>query len=334
MKIRVFQAQEIDQALSMAEAVEVVKDAFVQLSLKKAQSPVRTSLNLKAPGEVALVMPAYLGESHALGAKMVTVLPGNPQAQMPAVQAIVFLFDASNGAPLAIFEGTHLTRFRTGAATGAATQVLSRPDSKTLALFGAGGQSFYQVKGVLAARKIVRLRIFDLLADRADELIARLRADSSCQGMEVLRADTPAQALAGADIVVTATTSSRPVFDGKLLREGMHINAIGAFKPEMQEVDEETIARSRIFVDSVEACLEEAGDLILPLKRGRIRTEAILAELGEVVAGKRPGRETPRDITYFKSVGNAVQDVSVAQAVFRRAQEKGLGKEVELGGPG
>jgi alanine dehydrogenase len=333
MKIRVFQAQEIDQALSMAEAIEVVKDAFVQLSLKKAQSPVRTSLNLKAPGEVALVMPAYLGETRALGAKMVTVLPGNPQAHLPAVQAIVFLFDASNGAPLAILEGTHLTRFRTGAATGAATQVLSRPESKTLALFGAGGQSFYQVKGVLAARRIERLRIFDLLPERAEALIARLQADSSCHGVKVIRADTPAQALAEADIVVTATTSSRPVFDGKLLKGGMHLNAIGAFKPEMQEVDEETIGRSRIFVDSVEACLEEAGDLILPLKEGRIQRKDILAELGEVIAGKKPGRETPREITYFKSVGNAVQDVSVAQAVFQRAREKGLGKEVELGGP-
>ena len=334
MRIRVFKADEIDQALSMAEAIEVVKDAFVQLSMKKAQSPVRTSLNLKAPGEVALIMPAYLGESRALGAKMVTVLPGNPQAHLPAVQGIVFLFDASNGAPLAILEGTHLTRFRTGAATGAATQVLSRPDSKTLALFGAGGQSFFQVKGVLAARRIERLRVFDLLPQRADALIARLQEDSSCHGVELLRAGTPGQALAGADIVVTATTSSRPVFDGKLLKEGMHLNAIGAFKPEMQEVDEETIGRSRIFVDSLEACLEEAGDLILPLQKGRIQKGDILAELGEVIAGKKPGRETPREITYFKSVGNAVQDVSVAQAVFYRARDKGLGQEIELGGQG
>ena len=330
MRIRIFKAQEIDQALSMAEAVEVVKDAFVQLSLKKAQSPVRTSLNLKAEGEVALVMPAYLGESGALGAKMVTVFPGNPQAHLPAVQAIVFLFDSSNGAPMAILEGTHLTRFRTGAATGAATQVLSRPDSKTLALFGAGGQSFFQVKGVLAARRVERIRIFDPLADRADGLIIRLRADASCRGVELLQAGTPAQALEGADIVVTATTSSRPVFEGKLLNEGTHINAIGAFRPEMQEVDEETVRRSRIFVDSVEACLEEAGDLIIPLKRGLIQKEDLLAELGEVVAGKKPGRGGPREITYFKSVGNAVQDVSVAQAVYRRAREMNLGQEVDL----
>jgi ornithine cyclodeaminase len=330
MRIRVFTARDIDLALSMAEAIEVVKDAFVQLSLKKAQSPVRTSLNLKEPGEAALVMPAYIEESGALGAKMVTVLPWNPKANLPAVQGIVFLFDAATGSPLAILEGTHLTRFRTGAATGAATQVLSRPDSRTLAIFGAGGQAFFQVQGVLAARKMGQVKIFDLLPEKADELIARLRGDASCRGIELLRAGTPAQALEGADIVVTATTSSRPVFDGKLLKEGMHINAIGAFKPGMQEVDEETIRRARIFVDSVEACLEEAGDVIIPMKKGLIQKADIIGELGEVVAGKKPGRGAAREITYFKSVGNAVQDVSVAQAVYRRAREKNLGQEVDL----
>ena len=330
MRIKIFTGRDIDQALSMTEAVEVVKDAFVQLSLKKAQSPVRTSLNLKEPGEAALVMPAYLEESRALGAKMVTVLPRNPRAHLPAVQAIVFLFDAATGSPLAVLEGTHLTRFRTGAATGAATQVLSRADSRSLAVFGAGGQSFFQVKGVLAARKIERLKVFDLLPERTDGLIAALGADASCRGVELLRAGTPTQMLEGTDIIVTATTSREPVFDGRQLREGMHINAIGAFKPEMQEVDEITVCRSRIFVDSLEACLEEAGDLIIPLKRGLIQETDILAELGEVAAGRKAGRGSAREITYFKSVGNAVQDVSLAQAVYCRAQEKNLGQEVEL----
>ena len=330
MKIKVFKAQEIEQALSMAEAIEVVKDAFVQLSLKQAQSPVRTSLNLKEPGEVGLIMPAYLSRTRALGTKMLTVFPQNPQSSLPAVQGLVLLFDASSGSPLAILEGTHLTRFRTGAATGAATQTLSRPDSKNVALFGAGGQSFFQVQGVLAARRIERIRIFDLLPERVESLIGRLKRDPLNQNVEVSKASCATQALEGADIVVAATSSSRPVFDGKLVNEGMHINAIGAFRPEIQEVDEETICRSRVFVDSVEACLEEAGDLIIPLKKGLIQKVDILAELGEVVAGKKPGRRAAWEITYFKSVGNAVQDVSVAQAVYQRAGEKNLGQEVEL----
>ena len=330
MKIKVFRAADISQALSMTEAIEVVKNAFVQLSSKQAQSPVRTSLNLKHQGAVALTMPAFLGETPALGAKIVTVFPQNPCQGLSAVQALVILFDATTGSPSAILEGTHLTRLRTGAATGAATQVLSRRDAKKLALFGAGGQAFFQVQGVWAARKVERTVIYDLLPERVDSLIGLLKKNPPVQEVEVLKARSPEEALEGADIVVTATSSRQPVFPGKLLGAGAHINAIGAFKPEMQEVDEETILRSRIFVDSREACLEEAGDLIIPLNKGLIHQADIQAELGEVIAGKKPGRRNHQEITYFKSVGNAVQDISVAQAVIQRAAAQGLGQEVEL----
>ncbi len=330
MKIRILGAGDIRQALSMAEAIEVVKDAFVQLSSKQAQSPVRSSLTLKSPGEVALIMPAYLGKTKALGAKMVSVIPQNPQRGLPAVQALVVLFSASSGGPLAILEGTCLTQVRTGAATGAATQMLSRSNSRKLALFGAGGQALSQAEGVLAVRKVERISIFDVLAEKAEVLKVALKGSPWGQKVEVLSARSPLEALEGADIIVTATNSRQPVFDGKALGEGAHINALGSFRPEMQEVDEETIRRGRIFVDSVAACLEEAGDLIIPLKKGLIREADILAELGEVITGKKPGRRNDQEVTYFKSVGNAVQDISVAQAILRRAEEKGLGREVEL----
>jgi len=330
MKIRVFKAEDIRQAISMAEAIEVVKDAFAQLSSRKAQSPVRTPLTLKGQGEVALIMPAYLGDTMALGTKVVTVFPKNPQQGLPAIQALVVLFDAATGSPLAIFEGTHLTRLRTGAATGAATQVFSRPEASKLALFGAGGQSFFQAEGVLATRRIERIKIFDLLPEKADILVGALRRSPLNRDVEVLRANSPAEALEGADIVVTATSSSKPVFEGKLLTPGVHINAIGSFRPDMQEVDEGTIHRARIFVDSIKACLEEAGDLIIPLRKGLIRKSDILAELGEVICGKKPGRRSEEEVTYFKSVGNAIQDISIAQAILYRAAEKGLGQEVEL----
>jgi ornithine cyclodeaminase/alanine dehydrogenase-like protein (mu-crystallin family) len=163
-----------------------------------------------------------------------------------------------------------------------------------------------------------------------DSLIGLLKKTLRGREVEILKARSPEEALEGADVVVTATSSRQPVFPGKALSAGAHINAIGAFKPEMQEVDEETILRSRIFVDSVAACLEEAGDLIIPLKKGLLRQADIQAELGEVIAGKKPGRRDDQEITYFKSVGNAVQDISVAQAVFQRAVAKGLGQEVEL----
>jgi ornithine cyclodeaminase len=231
---------------------------------------------------------------------------------------------------LAIYEGTYLTRLRTGAATGAATQLLSRPESETLAIFGAGGQALLQALGVLAVREIREVRIFDLIAARAEGLKEELTRLADSKKVKVLRADSAEKAAVEADILVTATTSRTPVFPGRVLSPGAHINAMGAFTPEMQEVDEETILRSRIFVDSLETCLEEAGDLIIPLNKGLIRREDIQGELGEIVSGIKAGRKTPEEITYFKSVGNAVQDISVAQAVFRRALEKGIGREIEL----
>ena len=264
MKIKIFNAEDIRRTISMAEAIEVVKEAFVQLSEKKAQAPVRTSLKVSGQGDVALIMPAFLEKSRALGAKLVTVFPANPKKGLPATQALVFLVDAETGSPLAIYEGTYLTRLRTGAATGAATQLLSRPESETLAIFGAGGQALLQALGVLAVREIREVRIFDLIAARAEGLKEELTRLADSKKVKVLRADSAEKAAVEADILVTATTSRTPVFPGRVLSPGAHINAMGAFTPEMQEVDEETILRSRIFVDSLETCLEEAGDLIIP----------------------------------------------------------------------
>lgn len=330
MKIKIFNAEDIRRTISMAEGIEVVKEAFVQLSEKKAQAPVRTSLKVSGQGDVALIMPAFLEKSRALGAKLVTVFPANPKKGLPATQALVFLVDAETGSPLAIYEGTYLTRLRTGAATGAATQLLSRPESETLAIFGAGGQALLQVLGVLAVREIREVRIFDLIPARAEGLKEELTRPAGSKKVKVLRADSAEKAAVEADILVTATTSRTPVFRGRVLSPGAHINAMGAFTPEMQEVDEETILRSRIFVDSLETCLEEAGDLIIPLNKGLIRREDIQGELGEIVSGIKAGRKTPEEITYFKSVGNAVQDISIARAIFQKAKECGTGREIEI----
>ena len=330
MKIKIFNAEDIRQAISMAKAIEVVKEAFVQLSERKAQVPIRTSLKVSGQGDVALIMPAFLEKSRALGAKLVTVFPANPKKGLPATQALVFLVDAETGSPLAICEGTYLTRLRTGAATGAATQLLSRPESETLAIFGAGGQALSQALGVLAVREIREVRIFDLIPSRAEGMKEELTRQAGSKKVRVLRADSAEKAAFEADILVTATTSRTPVFPGRVLSPGAHINAIGAFTPEMQEVDEETILRARIFVDSLETCLEEAGDLIIPLKKGLIRREDIQGELGEIVSRIKPGRKSPEEITYFKSVGNAVQDISIARAIFQKAKECGTGREIEI----
>jgi ornithine cyclodeaminase/alanine dehydrogenase-like protein (mu-crystallin family) len=187
-----------------------------------------------------------------------------------------------------------------------------------------------QVLAVAAVRKIREVRLFDLLPERAEILRSELASLPELRGAKIFRTASAEDAAAGAEILVTATTSRKPVFPGRLLAPGAHINAIGAFTPEMQEVDEETILRSRIYVDSLSTCLEEAGDLIVPVNKGLLRREEIQGELGEVVAGLKPGRKSREEITYFKSVGNAVQDISVAQAVFQKAEEKGEGRIIEV----
>lgn len=330
MKLKVFKAADLTAILSMTEAIAVVQDAFAQLTCQAAVAPLRTSIPLKNPGEVALLMPAYLQKTGALGAKMVTVFPQNPTRGLPAVQALVFLFDALSGTPLAIFEGTELTRFRTGAAAGCATQILSRPNAQTLAIFGAGGQALYQIMAVCSVRRIKKVLIYDLLAEKVQALINDLRKASWMEDVEIKQATSPEMAVKEGEIIVTATTSAHPVFPGKVLNPGTHINAIGSFRPDMQEVDEQTICRSKIFVDSLSACLEEAGDIIISLRKGIINKSAIQAELGELALGIKSGRLNNQEITYFKSVGNAVQDVSVAFAIWQRAEEKGWGQEVKI----
>ncbi len=330
MKLKVFKATDLTMILSMVEAIAAVKDAFAQLSSKMAISPIRTSIPLKNPGEAALLMPAYLQKTGALGAKMVTVFPQNSALALPVVQALVFLFDSSSGVPLAIFEGTELTRLRTGAATGLATQILARADAQNLAIFGAGGQAFYQIMAVCSVRKIKQILLYDLLSERVDYLISKLQKAFWAKDIEIKKAVSPEIAIEQTEIIVTATTSARPVFPGKRLNPGTHINAIGSFRPDMQEVDEETICRAKIFVDSLAACLEEAGDIIIPWQKGLIKKSAIQAELGELALGLKPGRLNDLEITYFKSVGNAVQDVSVALAIWEKAQEKEWGQEIEL----
>jgi len=330
MKLLMLSADEVKQAVPMAEAIEVVKEAFAQLSTGKAVVPLRTQLPVERHEGVTLFMPAYLSETDDLGVKIVSVFPRNLDRGLPTIFAIVIAVDAATGCPMAIMDGTYLTALRTGAASGAATDLLARKDAEVVAIFGAGAQARTQLLAVCEVRDIKRAWVYSLHREHsqafADEMRGRGRIPA-----DIRVASSPAEAVREADIICTATTSSSPVFNGDDLKPGVHINAIGSFTPQMQEVDETTIRRAdKIVVDSREACLAEAGDLIIPIQKGVITEADIYAELGEITAGLKPGREQDDEITYFKSVGNAVQDVSVARRVLEKARQMGLGKEVEI----
>jgi ornithine cyclodeaminase/alanine dehydrogenase-like protein (mu-crystallin family) len=324
--IRILTAADVRAALSIADAIEATRLAFAQLSSGRAEVPVRTQWS--AENGTALVMPAYLPDSQGLGAKIVSVFPGNPGRGLATVNALVALLDPETGQPAGLLDGTYLTALRTGAASGVATDLLADPGADTAAVFGAGVQAHTQLLALCTVRRIRRAWVYDRNTERARALVAEMAGQGPIPS-DLRLAASPAEALREAHIVATATTSNCPVFDDADLMPGAHICAIGAFTPQMQEVPAETVGRARVFVDQREAALAEAGDLLIAIDRGLLAQEGVY-ELGELINGVVAGRESPEQVTLFKSVGNAVQDIATATRALRVAEERGLGTIVEL----
>ncbi len=328
--MRILSRSDVQRALSMREAITMVREAFAQLSTNQATVPLRVPVPIPAHDGVTLFMPAHLARSDALAVKIVSVFNQNPAKHLPLIHALVVLIDAGTGQPLAAMEGGYLTALRTGAASGAATELLARPDARVAAIIGAGVQGRTQLQAIAAVRAIERAYIYDPAPDKAQALVREM---SGAPGVprELTVAGSAAEAVRAADVICTATTATRPVFSGSDVKPGAHINAIGAYTPQMQEIDTETLRRaSKIVIDARSGALAEAGDLIIALQEGAIKETDIYAEIGEIAAGRKPGRERDHEITFFKSVGNAVQDAAVARAIYDAAVRDHLGVEVEL----
>ncbi len=320
--LRVLSREEVRAAADMPAAIRAMEQAFGQLSAGQALVPQRLSLGLDG-GDV-LLMPAYLQGSEQLGCKIVSVFGQNPTQGLPRVSALVVMLNATTGIPRAVVEATFLTALRTGAATGLATKLLAKRDASVVAVYGAGTQARSQLEAVQCVRDIREVRIVSRTRQSAEAFAAEI------EGPRVLIVQDRAAALKGADIVVTATSSRVPVFDGDEVEPGTHVNGVGSYRPDMREVDSSFVVRARIFVDSRTAALREAGDLIVPIKEGVISEADIEAELGEVVNGDKEGRVSEQDITFFKSVGTAAQDVVVADLVLAVAEEKEIGIQISL----
>jgi ornithine cyclodeaminase len=326
MQLRILTAEDVHRALPMPKAIEVMKRAFGQLSANQAEVPLRT--RLQTDQGLLLLMPAFMRQSRELAFKMVSVWGENPSQGLPAVIALAVVIDPDTGMPLALLNGEALTAIRTGAGGGLAADLLARPEAAVVAVFGAGVQARAQLEAVCAVRPVSEVRIISRTAASAEAFAAAVQAWPAAP--TVVLPVSPSAAVRGADIILAGTTSTTPVFDGRDLSPGAHITGVGSFTPQMQEVDEITVQQAKIVVDSRQASLAEAGDLIIPMQKGLISESSIHAELGEIVNGHKPGRESPEEITFFKSVGVAVQDATAANEILRAAEADGLGVLVEL----
>jgi ornithine cyclodeaminase len=318
------------QLLPMDRCIELMDEALSGLARGNAANPLRSMLLLPfqtpAPSVLAS-MPAALGDPPALGIKVISVFPGNHGTGFESHQGFVLLFEPEHGSPVALIDAIAITAIRTAAASGLATRLLARPDASDLAIIGSGTQARSHLDAMRAVRSLQRVRAWSPHRERLEAFVT----EAAKGGVTVEAAASAQMAVDGADIICTVTASSTPVVEGAWLAEGAHINAVGSSQPANRELDNEAVRRARLFVDRRESTRNEAGDYLIPLREGAIGEDHIVAEIGEVAAGMAEGRRSPDEITLFKSLGLAIEDLAAARWIHRRAVETGAGTPVPLG---
>jgi ornithine cyclodeaminase/alanine dehydrogenase-like protein (mu-crystallin family) len=319
---------DVARLLPMAECIDAMEGALAALARGLAVLPLRQIVRLPAGGILGS-MPAALAPAGVFGLKAISVFHANEGTAFDSHQGAVLLFEAEQGRLLAIVDATSVTAIRTAAVSALATRLLAREDAGELALLGTGVQARTHLEAMRAVRPVRRVRVWSRDAARVRAFAER---EARGHGLEVVPAASAEDAVRGADLVCTVTSSCEPVLRGAWLSAGAHVNVVGAATPECREVDTEAVARSRVFVDRRESALHEPGDLLIPLREGAIGESDLLAELGELLTGQAAGRRTDDEVTLFKSLGLAVEDLAAAQVVHRNAERLGLGTRVELGG--
>jgi ornithine cyclodeaminase len=329
MHILVVNQDEVARLLPMGECMEAMAGVLRTLAEGEALLPLRTVLRLPDGGGAFGVMPAYLGRPAAVGVKAITVFPGNEGTSYDSHQGAVLLFDTDHGRLLALMDASSITAIRTAAVSGVATRTLAREDAGDLALLGTGVQAMTHLEAMLLARRIRRIRAWSPQAANVARFVERARQRF---GVEVEAAASAREAVSGADVVCTVTSAREPVLQGAWIAPGAHVNAVGSSVRTTRELDTEAVRRAALFVDRRESTVNEAGDFLMPKAEGAIGDDHIRAELGEVLLGRHPGRTSAEEVTVFKSLGLAVEDVASAHLIHEKATRTGAGTRVELGG--
>jgi len=328
MKILVLSHAEVLELLPMKECIAVMREALIALAAGKAHQPLRTIIRPPDAKGVMGLMPAYAsGDRAAFGLKAICVFPGNPAKGLDSHQGGVLLFSAETGELLAMMNASAITAIRTAAVSGVATDLLARVDACNLALIGSGVQARSHLVAMSEVRSIKRGRIASRNLEHAQNFCEEMRPDFP---FALEPAETVAEALEGADLIVTTTTAVEPIVRREWISAGAHLNLVGSSTPNTREVDSETMAAASLFVDRRESTINEAGDYLLAAREGVIGPDHIRAEIGEVLIGEKPGRTSPDEITLFKSLGLAVEDLFAADYLYRKAREEKIGSWVEF----
>ena len=320
--------KEIEEILPPKEVIKAVEDSYREFGLNTAIVPPRIRIDMESYNGNILIMPAYLTGMDALGTKLVTTHLENSKFNLPTVIGTIILNDPKTGVPMAILDGTYITAMRTGAAGAVAAKYLSREDSSTVTIIGTGVQGRSQLIALCEVRQIKKVFASDVDRKRCEQYVGEMKKRLDA---EVVKTDNLQEAVRQSDIVVTATPSSEPIIKGDWVKEGCHITGIGSHSPDARELDENVITKaSKIVLDTWDA--KKVGDIAYPISKGLLKEEDIYSDIGTIVAGKKPGRTSPKEITVFKSVGTAVADVSTALRTYQLAQKRRVGKSVNLWG--
>jgi len=323
----VLSEKEVQSLAEVQELIPVLERAHIQYSTGKAVMPVRLVVPLPQIKGRITSMPGYLNEDKALGIKVVTFFPNNLKQNLPQILATVMLFSADTGKMIAAMDGNYITAIRTACVSAMATKALANPESRVLGVLGAGVQARAHIRALTQIRKISEIRVYDIFEASARHLQQSLQNEI---GVKIDVVQSAREAVQGADLLVTVTTAQEPIVKADWLKPGMHINAVGSHRPDLREIDGATLAAAKIVVDSREAIMAECGDILLAIQEKAITADTIHAEIGEVLAGKKAGRTSSDEITLYKAVGIAIQDVATAHLVYRKALEQNVGTNIEV----
>ncbi len=329
MKVLIADQKLVTEIYPMEEAIPTMRRALTMLAEGDVVMPLRTMLGLPRGDAVMGLMPSYLGGLEAVGVKVVAAFPANFGSEYDTHQGVVLFFDTERGLLRAIVDATSITAIRTAAVSGLVTDLLAGPDAGDVAIIGAGTQAHTHLQAMMAVRAVRRVRVFSVPAESAAEFAER---ESRLTGLPVVAVATAEEAVTGADLICTTTTATEPVVRGEWVRPGAHVNAVGAYTPVTRELDSDLVVKSRLYADKRESLLSESGEFLIPKGEGLIGDDHLVGEIGEVLTGKAPARTSPDEITLFKSLGIAIEDLASAHRIYEICTERDLGTWVEIGG--